>query len=148
MKKFRFFLAALLCIVTATISKADDVMVPVNQLPATVKTFVAQNFKGKSIAYASLDRDFGGGKYEVRLNDGTEVDFDRRGNWDKVDCNYTPVPAALIPAPIAKYVKANYNGTKVVKIDKEHYGYEIKLNNGMELKFNKGGQLIGMDIDD
>ena len=148
MKKYSFFLAALLCMMVSTVCHADDYMVAPAQLPAPVKNFVTQHFKGKSIAYAELDREFAGGKYELHLNDGTELNFDRRGNWDKVDCHMMPVPAALVPAPIANYVKANYAGSKVSKIDKERYGYDIELTNGIELKFNKAGNLIGMDWDD
>ena len=80
MKKYCFFLAALLCMMVSTVCHADDDMVAPAQLPAPVKNFVAQHFKGKSIAYAELDREFAGGKYELHLNDGTELNFDRRGN--------------------------------------------------------------------
>ena len=36
-------------------------------------------------------------------------------------------------------------GAAVTKIDKEHYGYDIELSNGMELKFNHQGGLMGYD---
>ncbi|MBQ4174977.1 MAG: PepSY-like domain-containing protein, partial [Prevotella sp.] len=84
-------------------------------------------------------------KYEVMLNDGAKIDFDKRGNWDKVDCETYAVPAALIPASIAQYVKTNFPGTIIIKIDKERYGYDIELSNDIELKFNQSGALIGMD---
>lgn len=92
-----------------------------------------------------FDREFNGGKYEVTLNDGTQIDFDKKGVWDKIDCEAGAVPAALIPGTIANYVKTNFAGAKVTKIDKERYGYEIELSNGLELKFNKAGQLLSMD---
>ena len=84
-------------------------------------------------------------KYEVRLSNGTEVEFDKNGNWDKVDCNYSAVPASLVPANIANYVKTHFAGAKVVKIDKERHGYDVELSNDLELKFNKQGQLMNID---
>ncbi len=33
----------------------------------------------------------------------------------------------------------------ITKIDKELYGYEIEINNGLELKFSPTGQLLGID---
>ncbi len=38
----------------------------------------------------------------------TRFEFDKNGNWDKVDCHHAAVPAAIIPASIANYVKANF----------------------------------------
>ena len=146
MKTTKLFLVAVICMLAQSLtSLADDRMIPVSQLPATVKTFVTKNFSGKTISYASKDVEFMGTKYEVMLNDGAKIEFDKKGNWDNVDCNTYAVPAALVPASITKYVKANFPGTKIVKIDKERHGYDIELSNDIELKFNKNGALIGMD---
>ena len=92
MKTTRLFLVAVICLMQSETSMADDRMIPVSQLPATVKTFVANNFPGKNIAYAEKDVEFMGTKYEVMLNDGAKIDFDKKGNWDKVDSRiYCPV---------------------------------------------------------
>ena len=146
MKTTKLFLVAVICMLAQSVtSLANDLMVPVSQLPATVKTLVAKNFSGKTIAYAAKDVEFMGTKYEVMLNDGAKIEFDKKGNWDNVDCETYAVPAALVPASITKYVKANFPGAKIVKIDKERHGYDIELSNDIELKFNKSGALIGMD---
>ena len=146
MKTTKLFLVAVICMLAQSVtSLANDFMVPVSQLPTTVKAFVAKNFSGKTIAYAAKDVEFMGTKYEVMLNNGAKIDFDKRGNWYKVDCETFAVPAALVPATITRYVKANFPGAVIVKIDKERYGYDIELSNDIELKFNKGGALIRMD---
>ena len=147
MKTTKLFLVAVICMLAQSLTSfADDRMIPVSQLPAVVKTFVTKNFSGKTIAYASKDVElFMGTKYEVMLNDGAKIEFDKKGNWDNVDCETYAVPTALVPASITKYVKANFPGTKIVKIDKERHGYDIELSNDIELKFNKNGALIGMD---
>ena len=44
-----------------------------------------------------------------------------------------------------EYVKANFPGCIVTKVDKERYGYDIGLSNDLDLKFNYQGVLIGMD---
>ena len=146
MKKSSIFLTALICMMMQSLSTfADDRIIPNEQLPAAAKTFVKNTFPGQGVAYAKMDRDFGKTTYEVRLSNGTEVEFDAKGTWDKVDCNYTAVPSQLIPAPIANYVKTHYRGAAIVKIDKERYGYDVELSNDLELKFNGKGQLIGID---
>ena len=145
MKKSVFFLAALVCMMMQSVSSfADDRVIPAEQLPAAAKTFIQKTFPGQAVSYATIDFD-GRKKYEVHLSNGTEVDFDKNGTWDKVDCNYSAVPASLVPSTIANYVKTHFAGAKVVKIDKERYGYDVELSNELELKFNKQGQLMNID---
>lgn len=142
MKKTRFFLMAVLCLMISAIAKADDTPIAPEALPQTAKTFIKTNFSGKKIIYAEKDWN----SYECRLDDGTKVEFNKKGDWKKVDCkNNTPVPAAIVPKAIQEYVAANFKGNVVTKIEKEHSGYEIELSNNIDLKFNKQGQFIGMD---
>lgn len=146
MRRINLFFAALVCLfISATVCHADDMPIPAAQLPAAAQAFVQQNFPGKTIAYAEKDTEFMRTKYEVHLNDGTSIDFDKAGNWDKVDCHMVAVPAALVPAAIQQYVYTNFAGAVVVKIDKERHGYDIELSNDMELKFNHQGVCIGYD---
>ena len=146
MNKNKFFWVALLCMLLQSVTcLADDKIIPVEQLPAPAKTFVKKYFPQATIEYATKDTEFMGTTYEVRISDGTEVDFDKKGNWDNVDCKTKAVPASLVPAAIAQYVKAHYPNTVIVKIDKERGGYEIELSNDLDLKFNSKGKLIGID---
>ena len=145
MKKSVLFFAALVCMLMHSVSSfAGDRIIPAEQLPAAAKTFIQKTFPGQTVSYAKIDFD-GRKKYEVRLSNGVEVDFDKNGNWDKVDCNYSAVPASLVPTNIANYVKTHFAGAKVVKIDKERHGYDVELSNDLELKFNKQGQLMNID---
>ena len=145
MKKSVLFFAALVCMLMHSVSSfAGDRIIPAEQLPAAAKTFIQKTFPGQTVSYAKIDFD-GRKKDEVHLSKGVEVDFDKNGNWDKVDCNYSAVPASLVPANIANYVKTHFAGAKVVKIDKERHGYDVELSNDLELKFNKQGQLMNID---
>lgn len=142
MKQTKFFLMAVLCLMVSAVAKADDTPIAPDALPAEAKTFVATNFSGKKIIYAEKDWN----SYECRLDDGTKIEFNKKGNWKKVDCQgMTPVPAALVPDAIKTYVKTNFEGCVVTKIDKERYGYEVELSNDLDLKFNYQGVLMGMD---
>lgn len=137
----KFFFAALMCILVSNVAMADDTPIPVEQLPAAAKTFVQTNFKGKKILSAEKDWN----SYECRLDDGTKIEFNRKGTWKKVDRNMIALPAAIVPAAIQQYVSTNFPGTVITKIDKERYGYEIELSSDIDLKFNYQGVLIGMD---
>ena len=141
MKQLKLFLVALMCLLTSTAAFADDKPIPVEQLPTAAKTFVQQHFPKNKILSAEKDSK----SYEARLDNGVEVEFDKKGAWKKVDCHQQAVPAAVVPANIATYVKTNYAGSVITKIEKERYGYEVELSNDIELKFNKSGALIGVD---
>lgn len=124
---------------------SDKPVVP-EQLPAPVRTFIQQKYPGESITFAQKDLELTGWKYEVFMADGTHVEFDTDDTWDKIESPVgRPVPAELIPAPIATHLQANYPGVLVTKIDKERNGYDIDLANGLELKYNKQGVLTEMD---
>ncbi len=141
MRTIKLLLISLILSLVSTNMYADGIMIPVEQLPQAAKTFVKKYFPQNTIIYAERELL----SYEARLDDGTEIDFDRKGNWDKVDCQFNPVPSAIIPAPILNYVQKTFPNAEIVKIDKERHGYDIELSNDIELKFNKKGAFMGMD---
>ena len=114
-------------------------------LPEAVNTFVKQYFPNATIAGVEMDSDHGGVEYDIYLSDGTEIDFDINNQWDNVDCHTKAVPASLVPKAIATYVSSNYQNMAITKINKEHYGYEIELANGLDLNFDRSGNFMGMD---
>ena len=124
----------------------NDKVISKNQLPAQAQSFLNENFAGSGISYAKLETDFFERSYEVMLSDGTKLEFTNKGNWKEVDCRYSEVPEAIIPAPVKKYISDNYEGSKVLKIERDSRGYDVKLSNRLELKFNKDFEIV--DIDD
>ena len=140
MKQMKYFLMALMCLVSSNIL-ADDTPIPVEQLPEAAKTFVQANFKDQKIMYVEKDWN----SFECRLADGTKIEFTKKGAWKTSDRKNTAVPAGVVPETIQEYVKANFPGCVITKIDKERYGYDIEMSNDIDLKFNYQGVLIGMD---
>lgn len=124
---------------------ADDKPVTFEQLPDAAKTFITSNFKGIKILFASMDDDLIRPDYEVRLADGTEIDFDNDGRLEKVEMKSGAVPSGIVPVQVKDYVKANYQDVLIREYEIGLRHYEVKLSNGLELKFNKSFQLIGID---
>lgn len=115
-------------------------------LPAAAQTVIKNNFKS-TVSVVKIDKDFGRvSEYDVSLSDGSEISFDRQGNWKEVETNVNvAVPGAFIPQPVAAYIAKNHKGQKVVGIEKERSGYDVTLSNGIELKFNKNGGFVRYD---
>lgn len=127
----------------------SDKPVAAEQVPEPIKVFVQQMFPGQTITYAEKDQEVTGAKYDVVLTDGTRIDFDADDVWDKVEATMAnPVLTALVPAPIVTYIQSNFPDAMILKIDKEHNGYEVKLSNGMVIEFNRNFQVIDVDNDD
>ena len=145
MKKFLLTLIAVFSI-TPIVSARDIYSHDASVLPKAAQSTINKNFKAK-VSVVKIDKDFGRiSEYEAILTDGTEISFDRHGNWDNIETSASSsVPEALIPAAISTYVKKNYSGQKIVGIDKERNGYEVELTNGLDLKFNKQGEFLRYD---
>ncbi len=145
MKRISFFLAVLVCMLLhTTVTIADDVVIPVSQLPEAAKSFVQKQFPKQKISRVERDID-GIVNYEVRLSNGAELEFDKDGNWQKIDCKRKAVPAVLVPKAISSYVKQNYPKSIILKIEKKQFGYEIDLSKGPDLNFDQKGTFIGID---
>jgi len=139
-----FVAIATLFALTSLVS-CRDAIIPVDQLPAEARSFLQEYFAEKAVSYVKKDRELAKTTYEVVFQDGTEIDLDGKGRWDKVDGKRAAVPAALIPETIADYVRQGFPGQEVVKIDLEPFGYEIELASGLELRFDKKGKLVNID---
>ena len=141
----RIFVALAAMLASSTLVSCKDIIISPDKLPAAAQSFIKEYFPETAISYAKKDAELSKTTYEVTLQDGTEIDFNSKGEWDKVDCKRAAVPAALVPAFIAEYVQTSFPGQIIVKIDKERYGYEIELGNDLELKFDKNGNLLNID---
>ena len=145
MKKLLLMLGLVLG-VTAAASAKDTYAHDDSVLPEAARTTIANNFKSK-VSVVKIDKDFGRiSEYEVILTDGTEISFDRNGNWENVETNNSKaVPAGFIPKAVSEYVAKNQPGTRIVGIEKERSGYDVELSNGVDIKFNKDGKFIKYD---
>lgn len=144
----KLVLAVVAMFAMSTMVMADnDKPVQVNQLPAKAQTFLNTYFKDVKVALATQDTELFSKSYDVVFNTGDKVEFDKSGEWTEVRCRQTGVPAAIVPAQIAEYVKTTYPDAQILQIERDDRGeYEIKLSNRWEITFNKQMQVV--DIDD
>ena len=140
--KRTLFLAILSLVAVAAV--AHDKMIPYTELPHKAQTFIESNFDRNSVVSVTEENDRRT-EYEVRMADGTKVEFDANGIWKKVSVAHGAVPAALVPEAIAKLLATNYPNAKIVQLEKRGSGYEIELSDDREMLFDASGNLIKMD---
>jgi hypothetical protein len=83
--------------------------------------------------------------YEVILADGGSVEFDGDGQWRDIDCKRGRVPQAVIPEAIRDHIAADHSANFVREINRDRRDWEISLDNGLELKFDRRFRLVEYD---
>lgn len=146
MKKILLTLVAIFSVGIFSAIADNDRVINKSQLPAPAQQFLNEHFAGVDLTYAKEERDIFKHSFEVRLADGTKIEFTSKGEWDEVECRFGEVPAAIVPQAIKEYIDKNYAGAKVLYIEKDCNDYEVKLSNRLELKFDKDFNIY--DIDD
>lgn len=143
----RIVMIAIFCMMSFNIvaNAGNDKPVNVKELPAKAQTLLSKHFKGQKVMLATIESGVVSRSYDVVLRNGTKLEFDKKGNLTEIDCKQGIVPSQLIPQPIKNYLKENYRGEAVRKIELNKKEYEVELTNGIDLTFNKHFQLIDID---
>lgn len=144
----KILISAVLLLMTSSIAMAsmsDDRAVTFEQLPQKAQQFIKQHFAAEKVSYAKQDTDLFDGDYEVIFTNGDKVEFLKNGEWKDIECNATEVPAGIIPAKLKAFVSQRHADQKIVELNRDRNDYEIKLTNGMNLKFNLKGDFMRYD---
>lgn len=144
MKRTIAFFAALL-LALAPAAADNDKAVTTDQLPAAARELISNYFPGEKVAYAKLERDFPESGYEVVFTSSRKLEFKRNGQWKKISCRYSAVPEQLVPAGMMAKVRELYPDATVTEIERDRRSTELKLNNRIELTFDRKGLLMEID---
>ena len=138
---------AICCMVSCNMAAnaGNDKPISVNALPAKAQTLLNNHFNSQKVMLATIESGVVSRSYDVVLQNGTKLEFDKKGNLTEINCKQGIVPALLIPQTIKNYLKDNYAGQSVKKIEMNKNEYEVELTNGLDLTFNKHFQLIDID---
>lgn len=144
-KKILLTIAIVLGLSTAAMAR-DTYAHDASVLPQAAQTTLKNNMKAK-VSVVKIEKTLGRvEEYEVIMNDGTEVTFDRDGNWQNVEVNRnSSVPSGFVPKAIAEFVKKNHSGQKIIGIEKDRKGYEVEITNGIDMKFDRDGNFLRYD---
>lgn len=114
------------------------------KLPQAALQTINTHLPGRKIAIAKVESELFSKSYTVIFTNGEKIEFDGRGRWTEVKCKRSAVPASLVPAQIAQYIRANYPDCRILEIERDDE-YEVKLSNHVEVTFNKKFEVIDID---
>ena len=124
-----------------------DVRINPSELPAKVQDFVKNTFLGLSITAAKQDYS----EYELYLSNGAELEFNKSGEWKEVKMpqgvDFKALELLITPAG-ALAINNSYPAQKVLKIEREWSGFELELDNDLEVFIDKKGNIISSKFDD
>ena len=124
------------------------------ELPSNAKIIIEKYFESDTVAYMVFDDNQ---MYEVEMNSGVELYFDRTGNLDALYTNKSALPHKFIegylPKSMVEYLERNYEGRAIKRITRKNYGISVKLGKTKEeqavvLRFSKSGNFIRTMSDD
>lgn len=114
------------------------------KLPQAALQTINTHLPGRKIVIAKVESELFSKSYTVIFTNGEKIEFDGRGRWTEVKCKRSAVPASLVPAQIAQYIRANYPDCRILEIERDDE-YEVKLSNHVEVTFNKKFEVIDID---
>ncbi|ADG72199.1 PepSY-like domain-containing protein [Brachyspira murdochii] len=131
-------------LITLTIISTSSAFADCSSLPQNARNFIQKVYPNVKIWKAERDD----GKFEVKLSNGSKIDFLYNGEWNSIDGEYNTVPFSALPQSLANTIKNTYSNAVIIEIEKEWGNYKVKLNNFMELFITPDGQLMGQKFDD
>lgn len=132
------------CFFLTTLTACDqEKIITQNELPQEVSSYIRKNFPNAKVAQAVQDREGLGKSYNITLSDGISLEFNGKEVTD-IKSNHA-LPDAAVPQQIRSYVTENYPGTAVTQWETDGNGQQAKLDNGIELQFNKAGDFQRID---
>ena len=141
MKKLIFLLVCLFSLQTVALAD-NEKAIQVGQLPTKAQTFISTYFKNNKVALAKVESELFYKSYDVVFTNGEKLEFNKSGEWTEVVCKVNKVPSDIIPEAIRSYVQTNYPDAKVLGIERDKKGYEIKLSNRLEITFDANLNVI------
>lgn len=146
MKKISLFLAALLISIFSAYADSDRITHDINELPEKSRLFLSTYYKNIPISHIKIEKNLLWiESYDVILTNGTNIEFERSGEWKEVKGSPEHIPSTIIQAFIHDYVNQHYAGTQISGVDRSGQHIEIDLNNGIELTFDTEGHIIDID---
>ena len=141
MRKLLSILTLIFCLsLSAAALPFDKYSVNREDLPESAQQFLSTHFPKDKVSMIKIDKHLlKKTDYDVKLVNGTEIEFNNKGEWTSVDCKTRAVPEKLIMSTIRRYLDKNYPKSKVVEIKKKIHVYRLELADGTELEFDRLG---------
>ncbi len=145
LKKLMLIMAVALCAVAASAKLPfDSYTISRDKLPEQAREMLSEHFPKAKVSMIKVDRHLlKKTDYDVKLTNGTRIEFSNKGKWTSVDCKKKEVPEALVPKAIRNSVTKKYPKAKIVSISRSVAYFTVGISSGQTLKYDRLGIFQG-----
>lgn len=147
MRKLIMILAAILIGATSVMAinlPLDKYTINRKDLPQEARDMLDEHFPKLKVSMIKVDKHLlKKPNYDVKLTNGTKIEFNSRGEWKSVDGGKRSVPASLLHKTARNHFAKKYPDSKIVSIKKDLSGFDVTLSDGKSLKYDRLGIFKG-----
>lgn len=140
-----FFLCAFIVLTAFNVFSDNEKPVPYAELPQPIKQFVDEHFH--QIPFLGATYDETDQEYEVKLELGTKLEFNKKGEWTSVWCPKHNVCHQLLPEKIIQDFIDRAHRETIIEVKKGKKEYELKTLSGKEYHYTLNGKFVKMEKD-
>lgn len=138
------FAALIMLTAFAGESNAQEKVIPAQNLPKEIQSYITTHFPQQSILQAVKEREGLKTTYEISLRDLTKLEFNSRGKVFEID-GKSKLPDSVIPAKILAYIQSKHPENFIKSWEKDSREQTIELNNGLDLEFDLKDDFLRYD---
>ena len=114
----------------------DEKRIDFEDLPSEARSFVETYFPGVNIVSIIREKDDGQKEYQVKLSDGTDMEFDEDGTWRSIECYFSKLPQGILPATVVAKVDELHPEGYINGVDRELGGYQVEVTDREGIDWN------------
>jgi hypothetical protein len=126
------------------VSCDKDEIEPGDNMPKEIRTYITAHYPSQSITHSEIYIADSIKTYEIKLNNGTSLEFDYKKAIVDIDGN-TELPKSVISSKIFDYVSINYPSNFITGWEMDEGKQEVELNNSVDLEFDMNNDFLQID---
>lgn len=129
----------------------DEKKIDFGDLPSEARSFIENYFPGADILSIVQEKEDGRKEYQVKLSNGTDMEFDEDGEWTNIECYFSPLPTGILPANVITKVEELHPEAYINGVEKELGGYVVEVTDAdgidWDMRFNAQFEYVSQSQD-
>lgn len=129
----------------------DEKKIDFGDLPSEARSFIENYFPSADILSIVQEKEDGRKEYQVKLSDGTDMEFDEDGEWTNIECYFSPLPTGILPANVITKVEELHPEAYINGVEKELGGYVVEVTDAggidWDMSFNAQFEYVSQSQD-
>lgn len=129
----------------------DEKKIDFGDLPSEARSFIENYFPSADILSIVQEKEDGRKEYQVKLSNGTDMEFDEDGEWTNIECYFIPLPTGILPANVITKVEELHPEAYINGVEKELGGYVVEVTDAggidWDMRFNAQFEYVSQSQD-